>query len=53
MKIILTDATGFVGEGVMGQGNTLLQVGRSMINATANGYEKAAIEVKDIDILSK
>lgn len=36
-----------------GGGNTLSQVGRSMINATANGYKSSVIEVKDIDTLSK
>lgn len=36
-----------------GGGNTLSQVGRSMINATANGYKSLVIEVKDIDKLAK
>lgn len=36
-----------------GGGNTLSQVGRSMINATANGYKSSVIEVKDIGELSK
>lgn len=36
-----------------GSGNALSQVGRSMINATANGYKSSVIEVKDIDTLSK
>lgn len=36
-----------------GGGNTLSQVGRSMINATTNGYKSSIIEVKDIDTLSK
>ena len=36
-----------------GGGNTLAQVGKSMINATANCYKSSVIEVKDIDIHSK
>lgn len=38
---------------LMGQGNTLAEVGKAMINATANGYGTSIIEVKDIAILSK
>lgn len=36
-----------------GGGNTLTQVGLSMINAAANGYKSSVIEVRDIDELSK
>lgn len=36
-----------------GGGNTLSQVGLSMINATAKGYKSSVIEVRDIDELSK
>lgn len=36
-----------------GSGNTLEQVGRSMINATAYGYNSSIINVKDIDKLSE
>ena len=38
---------------LIGGGNLLSQVGQAMINATANGYKQTAIEVKDIDALSR
>ena len=38
---------------LFGGGNLLSQVGQAMINATANGYKQSAIEVKDIDSLSR
>lgn len=51
MKIILTGATGFVGEGVLL--NTLSQVGQAMLNATEKGYKQTSIEVKDINALNR
>ena len=38
---------------LIGGGNTLSQVGQAMLNATESGYGRTAIEVKDINALSK
>jgi hypothetical protein len=38
---------------LIGGGNSLVQVGQAMINAVERGYDKTAIEVRDISKLSK
>lgn len=38
---------------LIGGGNSLVQVGQAMLNAVERGYDKTAIEVRDISKLSK
>ena len=57
LNIIVTGATGFVGEGIgllsPRRMVTLQEIGQAMINAVLKGYPKQVLEMSDIKELAR